>query len=520
MTHPHFFHAILLFLCLAVAGNAWSARFRALLGSVYPAWLALGCGVVMVLFWGVTVYAYLIFPGYFDHIQPTIASVSWLAIHGHPIWPNWETGDSYGFIYGPLLYQVTGIFLLASPSILMSKLPGLVALVGAVACLWWAFRRKKAAGVTAFFLVAAFLTALDPRSFIPYETRADSFLILIGAAVLPVAFEWPPLAAAIGVGILAGLGAGFKAHGLLYAIPGVLALAARAKTPREWVRLGAAGGVAAIAFLVLPFLFKAASLDDYLRYLLMSTHHGLSMVELSEGLRVAGSLAAPLFVVWYWRRPALGRPERWFLIGLVGTVAVTLVISAKPGAGFHHLWPLFPACFYAMACILNADSSVGDPLKPRSAAAVVLLTLFVTYAGFFRTYEWNAFMRARKSELAKVADVENILRNDPNAQFGGTDDLHYDDSYYRVLGVFQGAPLHLDIAAWMDLAFGGVPESAAARTIENCAVRTWVLPLGEPFVQMNLYTNRPLFSDAFREEFRSHYALVQKDDLYQVWKCK
>ena len=137
---------ILLFLCLIVAARAYSAKARALLDSVYPVWLAAAVGLGMVLLWIVGIYDYLLFPGFIDHIEATVAAVSWLAIHGHPIWPNWETGDVYGMLYGPLLYLVIGVFQLIDPSIFMSKLPGLAALLGAVASLWSALRRKKTDG--------------------------------------------------------------------------------------------------------------------------------------------------------------------------------------------------------------------------------------------------------------------------------------------------------------------------------------------------------------------------------------
>jgi len=39
------------------------------------------------------------------------------------------------------------------------------------------------------------------------------------------------------------------------------------------------------------------------------------------------------------------------------------------------------------------------------------------------------------------------------------------------LAIFQGAPLHLDIPSWMDLALAGIPESIAARAIEHCNVK-------------------------------------------------
>jgi len=88
------------------------------------------------------------------------------------------------------------------------------------------------------------------------------------------------------------------------------------------------------------------------------------------------------------------------------------------------------------------------------------------------------------------------------------------------LAIFQGAPLHIDIPSWMDLALAGIPESIAARAIEHCNVKAWIIPLGEPFIQPNWLSRQPLFSDEFRAEFRSHYSLTQEDEFYQVWTCK
>jgi hypothetical protein len=522
MVDYHFLFPILLFLCLTVAGSACSAKIRAVLGSVYLVWLAAGLGLSVALLWSLMIYEYLIYPSYIDHIQPTIAAVSWLAVHGHPIWPNWKTGDSYGMIYGPLMYLVTGVFLLLNPSILMSKLPGLAALFGAIVCLWLELRRRQIDRMSIFLLIAAFLISCDPASILCYENRADSFLIFLAAATLGMAFEWPALRGAIGVGILVGLCAGFKAHGFLYAVPAALAVAARAKTRRECALLAVAGIVAAIAVIVLPFLVsQTANAGDYLRYLRMSTHHGLSMDEFGDGLVIAGTLAAPLLAVWWWRRPVLGGPERWFLIGLGGAVAATLVVAAKPGAGYHHLWPFYPACFYAMACVLGADSRTGGSLKPQNIMALVVMALLVTYAGWLEDsyVRMNALYESRDVEFAKIADVENILASNPDVQFGTSDTLHYSDVFYKVLAVFQGGPLHLDIPPWMDLAFAGIPESVVARAITLCTVRAWILPLGEPFTQMNSYSDRPLFSDEFREEFHNHYHLAQKDNFYQVWTC-
>jgi len=71
---------------------------------------------------------------------------------------------------------------------------------------------------------------------------------------------------------------------------------------------------------------------------------------------------------------------------------------------------------------------------------------------------------SRVVEFAKIADVNNILSTNPDAEFGTSDDFRYPT-------IFQGAPLHIDIPSWMDLALAGIPESIAARAIEHCNVK-------------------------------------------------
>ena len=86
--------------------------------------------------------------------------------------------------------------------------------------------------------------------------------------------------------------------------------------------------------------------------------------------------------------------------------------------------------------------------------------------------------------------------------------------------MLQGHPLHVDFAAWEDLAYVGVNEKNIVRFIKECEVPIWILPLGEPFTKLSWYTKRPILSDEFRWIFSMNYTLVQMGQAYQVWRCR
>src|SRR5579862_9920197 len=84
--------------------------------------VALASAIVLVMAWSSC--AYLTQANYFDHVEPSIAAVSWWYHTGHPLYPAWREGEGlYGFTYGPLLFQITAAALALGPTILLSKLP-------------------------------------------------------------------------------------------------------------------------------------------------------------------------------------------------------------------------------------------------------------------------------------------------------------------------------------------------------------------------------------------------------------
>ncbi len=123
--HP-FLAFIAVSLTLALAGKTRATPVAA--GVSRPAtwtplvsWLPIG----LYAFAGA---AYLFSPAYWDHIEPSIAAVSWHHLSGAPLYPSAEASAQYALPYGPLLYLVNGIMLqLAGPSVFASKLAGVFA---------------------------------------------------------------------------------------------------------------------------------------------------------------------------------------------------------------------------------------------------------------------------------------------------------------------------------------------------------------------------------------------------------
>src|SRR5271169_3037212 len=160
-----------------------------------------------------TIALYLLYPNYLDHVQATVASISWLWMHGHELYPNWTTGEIYGLVYGPVLILINGMALLLNPSIFASKLPGVLSFGAALGVTWILLRSRTPGSLTSLFLLASLIMLFAPFRLFVYWNRAEPFLILLSVLALLLAFRSSLLVAGVGVGILAGVATGLKLHG-------------------------------------------------------------------------------------------------------------------------------------------------------------------------------------------------------------------------------------------------------------------------------------------------------------------
>jgi hypothetical protein len=462
--------------------------------------------------------AYLRYPSYLDHVEPTIASIAWLGMHGHALYPNWESGNAYGLVYGPVLYLLQGSLLLIDPTITASKALGVVSLLIAFCLIFAIIKQRVSDNFTRVFFVASVVMLLMPFGPFVYWTRAEPFLILISVLALIAAIKLRPLAAGVVVGCLAGIAMGFKLHGFVYVAPTAIMTIARAQLSRDRINLIIIGFVCAIIFALLPFLQEDSSLIGYLQYLNIAAHHRFAPDAFSANLLFALVLLMPAVAFWFWRRPAISPTDLWLLGGLCTSIAIAVVIGGISGP--YHLLPFAPLFLYA--AIIMADAPAPRPAASQIFAIIFLLLLLAYGPASFiiNTRLIADYYRNSRTEHEKIKELQTILAAYPKAEIGISDDRHYSDTYYRIFSVLQNHPLHIDFVAWEDLAYVGVEETNIIRFIKKCEVPIWILPLGEPFTKLSWYTKQPILSNDFRRVFSMNYGLIEMDQFYQVWRCR
>src|SRR5262249_48527745 len=143
------------YFCLATLSWKYSATIRQIFTSVIFIRTAAMLAVSTICAYILTIVLYLLYPNYFDHVQPVVASISWLWMHGYELYHDWTTGDVYILISGPLTFLMNGVMLFFSPSILASKLPGVLSLIVALAGTFILFKRATGSDLTSVFLSAS-----------------------------------------------------------------------------------------------------------------------------------------------------------------------------------------------------------------------------------------------------------------------------------------------------------------------------------------------------------------------------
>ena len=103
-------------------------------------------GVVAVLcFANVAAVAigYLVYPGYVDHGEPSVAMTSWRLLEGFPVYPAFDNPDRTTNLYGPVTYLIhAASFFLAGAGIPVSKAAGLAAALMIPAVVFATHRRR------------------------------------------------------------------------------------------------------------------------------------------------------------------------------------------------------------------------------------------------------------------------------------------------------------------------------------------------------------------------------------------
>ncbi len=491
------------------------------------------CGFVIILVIVAAQIAiagsYLFYPGYLDHAEVINTAVSWLGWEGYPLYPSLDTGDVYGVPYGPLLYQAHGLLLyILGPSIEDSKILGLVAFVASPILSFFVLRRRGATVAEALAITSVQCTVQADfnNQAIVFGVRADPLLFIFAQTAILVATSVPSVLGSAALGLLGGISAGLKIHGMLYIFPAFIYFLFRADPLSVRIRLMVVAGVAGILVLAAPFLTNNASIVEYTSYLrILSGQHPWERWLFEKNIVFATMGVIPLVWIYACFTPTLPRAVWWFVTSIVISIAIVSYIASFAGAGPYHLLPFLPSLAWAFFVICHeASSRLRDSRSRGVYEGISLGLIFALLLGYgpFVIVSWgrtlNTFANAALLHEG-IAEIDKALDDHPEQKIAvgpGVEPAYQ----LRVIPVFRGNPLPLDSSAWMNFKAQGISDQVVRRAIRECRVDLWLLPSGPLFATTSFYDGRNLYSAEVLADFRATFVKQASGQIFDQWECK
>jgi len=458
--------------------------------SVLPWWL-LACAALYAA-------SYLAHPVHADHVEASVLVLGEHVRRGLPLYP-FDLGYTMdGLLYGPLLAVLNALMLsLPIDAFLGSKLLALASTVVAVGLCAAQLRDRRA------LLYLGFLGAFDMLFF----NRAEPHLLLLMALACRCAGMAEVRQRAWALGLLAGLAASLKVHGVLYiAAVFVWCQPDWLQRPTLWLRAAIAALVAALPWFLLPGI----SLTGYLHFLRLASLHGIEpRILLDNGVFLL-ALWLPLLVLRCpWRN----------VLGVVALELLVAVLGAKKGAGCWHLLPFVVLHAQVFEQLLGQRCAARRRPNAELMAVLPMLSFAVSTAfaltpGARHHWQQRDDMAQARTELHGLASRHPGLVLAPGGERG------YELTYLRIDLEQQGVR-QIDVPAFIDLQWAGVDDAPLADALSTCRIAHIAAPKDEPvFANLSGYSGRPLFSDAVRNAFAQRFVRVAHTAHFDLYSCR
>ena len=267
--------------------------------------------------------------------------------------------------------------------------------------------------------------------------------------------------------------------------------------PRARLTLAAMGLGAGIVIFALPFTGAGVKLPDYLSILGISSHRPLSFWLLQQNIVLALLALAPLAWLYRLRRTVLPEGFTPFLEATLMCMALVLVPASYDGGGAHHFLPFLPSLCWAFLILLHSFENDPD-MKPRLQDALLTITaaLVVGY-GPIALQSWDGIARTYGRAHRRAGPPPKSPPQWPpipgeTAAVGP--DADFEAGSMRVLPVFAGNPLPIDMVTWTEYQAAGRSDAILRAIFRECRADIWLLQHGRPLEVSGYYTAKSISS--------------------------
>jgi hypothetical protein len=459
---------------------------------------------------------YLFAPNFADYGEVTIALLSGNLLAGAPVYGDWTSGHFLvGSNYGPAIFAIEAAFTAVLPSVLGSKLPGVVlSVVGFVA--FYASvgaPTKMKGGRLVPVAVAILIYSVNYDSW--FWNRPDPALNALTAFACVVEARCPREKQLPYLILLAAVAFNLKVFAPIYLAPLAAPLLYEGIKDRKSVPLLILG-VAAFALLAyLPFAFNSFSLEWYKNNILLMMNQGLKLGLISASLAYGCLIIMPVMMA------RLNNSSYQFqFISLAASMLAVAILSGKPGGGPYYMMPFVPSALYiAHRISLAAEPTARIWWTERLGSILLILSIcFAPIWGFCfvkETRSWVPFGSARD----KAEEIRSLFRKFPNAEMGHGRTPVETDFFFRVQKAFLGQIVHFDYVNYMEQRGAGVSPSIFNRLLADCRIPSWVFPRGTEYWDGIEFGATQVYNEKSRRLFRKNYVKQQTGRYFEVWTC-
>jgi hypothetical protein len=499
-----------------------------------------GLAILLLTTYAAALFLMSYLPVVVDAVEANVASVSFLFLHGHPLYTEVSAPSRLSLLYGPLCdisYSVG--YMMFGPTLLSAKLTVVILNLLLFTVIGLLFRKLLSRSETVIVLgclAGLFLM----KEIATLMIRGDVLIALaVALALLACEVRRTTLAAILFcVGSAAAVDVKFTAIVYLL-VPLTIIWHRRGPHFTLWC-IAVSTAIAAI-----PFAIPGIPIFNYLDWLREASHHPLSMKLFEMNAVAAVILLAPLMLFAALRRrtdPALLsidlKHQALPITAFVLTVAGSVLVGSKVGAGRSHLIPTSLVSTY-LAALLWKVSRVEIMKSP------VLVRYFFLAYSFVLVLPATSQLKGLWAICFARHDYANQVLNDidqvQQIHSRQTIEIGYDankdeSSTTNAATLFQpqlvltGNPMILDAAALFDMGLSGIPiPRSTSDALASCQIQVWLIPKGGvPFSLRNTYArdvprrfpSPDLFDDDFQSLFARHYRKNNSSAYYDIYECR
>lgn len=500
----------------AAATGIWNLLCR------YRVWLLGGLALLAVANVAAVALTYLVYPGYLDHGEPSVALISWRLLDGIPAFRGFDEPGRVGNVYGPMTYAIHAVaFGLFGPTMMAGKVASLVAAVLIPVFVWVGQRRKGPEAAALGAVIAAGLVLLHVPASI--WNRPDAFMAMLVAIAVAAAnaarAERPEWAKSLVIGVAGGIAVGMKLHAGVYFVPIAVY---HCINPQRGMKVLLAIAAAGLATVLLPFAFEVFPVAAFLEWIGRHIGKENPTESVIKVARYGVIYLAPVgFYLAARRWSAAPAPvNEWaYLWAYVGCLFLVGYPATKAGAGTHYFLP-FAAIFADQVLRHAARLKEGHARRALFTGGVVALAILAlsvpVQKRFYRALHWQHVR-------AVVADIHAIMDRYPGRtiEMGAGDNVKtYRRTFYKTVLVLAGHPYTVDVGLTMETTHMGIRlTNDTLAMIRGCSTDMWLIPKGErPFAMIGYYGS-PAIDQGFVDAFLRSYAKVKSFEFFDVWAC-